>query len=68
MVPMLRVEIGWSGKITGSVFIARRRFQGRKGEIEGRIQLRQFWKGESVAGLGRKKMSPDARGPTVSDA
>jgi hypothetical protein len=37
MVPELRVKIGWGGRITGSIFIARRRLHGRKGEIEGRI-------------------------------
>jgi hypothetical protein len=46
MVPMLRVEIGWSGKTCELGFIARRRFQGRKGEIERKIWLWHFWKGE----------------------
>jgi hypothetical protein len=55
MISMLRVEIGWSGKITGSVFIARRQFQERKGEIEGRIRLRQFWKGEIRRRLGEEE-------------
>jgi hypothetical protein len=67
MVPMLRVEMRWSGEIMDSVFIARRRLQGRKGEIEGRIRRRRFWKERFDCGLGRKTISPDARGPPVSE-
>jgi hypothetical protein len=57
MVSMLRVEGRWSGKTCELDFVARRRFQGRKGEIGRKDSASVFLERESVTGLRRKKMA-----------
>jgi hypothetical protein len=66
MVSVLRVEMRWSGRMRGLGFIARRRFQERKGGIWETDSVGGNDGKKSVAGLGRKKM-PDRWFHGVSD-